>query len=958
VKHHFNLKPTNPFALSLVAMIAMLVVTLSLSGCAGVGAGDRLDTPEVALEIEKYSLDNGLEVILHKDDRLPIVAVNLWYHVGPVNEAAGRTGFAHLFEHMMFQGSAHTEADSFFKHLEKAGASMVNGTTGFDRTNYMEDVPSNQLELALWLESDRMGFLLEKIDQTMLSNQQDVVRNERRQSIENAPYGLPWEEFYHLLFDKSHPYYASVIGSHEDIQAAKLEDVHDFFKQYYAPNNASLAIVGDFDEAATKAWIEKYFGSIPRGPEVEPVDVHTAPISEERRAVVTDKVELPRVLMGWITAPIFTPGDAEAEIAAQIFAGGKASRLYKSLVYEQKIAQDVGATQDSLTLGSVFEVTATAKPGHSAKEIETAIDAELEKFVANGPTQEELAAAKNAILSRIVMGLEKLGGFGGVADRLNYYNHHLGNPYYLNEDLERYAAVTASDVQAFAASALGRDARVIVHAIPGDKKLPPSPATPPIPERAEIEIDRAAIEIETREPWRNEIPQAGPLPTTALARAEEFALSNGLRVYLVESHALPVVAAGLIVRSGSAADPIGLPGLSAFSAAMLDEGTASRDALGVARDLEELGARMSITSQADASYITLRALKGNAAKAMEIMSDVVLAPSFPAVEIERVRDDRITSILQESDSPYRAAVRVLWPALYGSEHPYGHVSSGTAESLGKISRDDLVNFYAGNFNPANAALILAGDFTPSEARTLAEASFGGWTGSGEPAPQPSAGTRAPERVIVVDKPEAPQTMVVMAQTSVERSHPDYEKLKTMNQVMGGLFSSRINMNLRETHGYSYGAWSWLAENRGVGPLFVGSSVRADVTGASVKEMLNEIEGMLQKEVTPEELELAKASISRSLPALFETSRRTVDTVGELYVYDLPANYYEGLPARLGALTAAEVFETTKQHLKPDQMIIITVGDRETIQQQLAPLELGTIAVRMPDEKEASPSPRQ
>jgi zinc protease len=790
-----------------------------------------------------------------------------------------------------------------------------------------------------------MGFLLEKIDQAMLSNQQDVVRNERRQSVENAPYGLPEEEFFHLLFDENHPYYASVIGSHEDIQAAKLDDVHDFFKQYYAPNNASIAIVGDFDEATTRAWLEKYFGSIPRGPEVELVDVHTAPITEERRAVVTDKVELPRVLMGWITAPVLRPGDAEADVAAQILAGGKASRLYKSLVYEQKIAQDVGAGQYSLTLGSVFEINATAKPGHSAKEIEEAIDAELEGFVANGPTQEELTAAKNAILSRIVMGLEKLGGFGGVADRLNYYNHHLGDPGYLNQDLERYAAVTVSDVQAFAASALRRDARAIVHAIPGDKKLPPSPATPPMPETAEIEIDRAEIESETGEAWRNEIPPAGPLPTTALARAEEFALPNGLRVFLVESHALPVMAAGLIVRSGSAADPIGLPGLAAFSAAMLDEGTASRNALGIARDLEELGARMSITSQADASYITLRTLKGNADKAMEIMSDVVLAPSFPTGEIERVRNDRITSIIQESDSPYRAAVRVLKPALYGSEHPYGHVSSGTEKSLAKISRDDLVNFYASNFNPTNAALIVAGDLTLTEARTLAEASFGSWTGSGGETPQPSAGTPAPERVIIVDKPEAPQTMVLMAQTGLERSHPDFEKLDTMNQVMGGLFSSRINMNLREEHGYSYGARSWLAKRRGVGPLLIRSSVRADVTGLSVLEMLSEVEGMLEKEVTPEELELAKASISRSLPALFETSQRTVDTVGELYVYDLPADYYEGLPARIDALTAAEVFEATKRHLEPDQMIIITVGDRGTIQQQLAPLELGTIAVR-------------
>ncbi|MBW2715702.1 MAG: insulinase family protein [Deltaproteobacteria bacterium] len=944
-----NLKSTKPLALSHAVLIVMLAAALSLSGCAGGRARSVVDTPEVALEIEKYTLDNGLEVILHKDDRLPIVAVNLWYHVGPANEAADRTGFAHLFEHMMFQGSAHTEADSFFKHLENAGASMVNGTTDFDRTNYMEDVPSNQLELALWLESDRMGFLLEKVDQTMLSNQQDVVRNERRQSTENAPYGLPEEELYQLLFDENHPYHGNVIGSHEDIQAAKLEDVHDFFKQYYAPNNASIAIVGDFDEDTTKAWIEKYFGSIPRGAAVEPVDVRTAPITEERRAVVTDEVELPRVYMAWITPPIFTPGDAEAMIAAKIFGGGKSSRLYKALVYEQKIAQNVWVGLYPLSLGSVLEISATAKPGHSAKEIEQAIDAELKDFVANPPTPEELTAAKNAFQSQIIRSLEKLGGFGGVADRLNYYNHHLGDPGYLNQDLERFATVTTTDVQAFAASSLGRDARVVVHAIPGEKKLPPNPATPPPPETAEIEI-------ESREPWRNEIPQAGPTPAITLAKAEEFALSNGLRVYVVESHALPVVATALIVRAGSAADPIDQPGLSAFTAAMLDEGTASRDALGIARDLKELGARMRIQSWPDANYITLWSLKRNAAEAMEIMSDVVLAPSFPTNEIERVRDHRITSILQESDSPYNTATRVLWPALYGAEHPYGHVSSGTEESLTKIPRDDLVNFYERGFHPANAALIVAGDLTPTEARTLAETSFGGWAGSGELTPRPSAGERAPERVIVVDKPKAPQTMVLIAQTSVERSHPDYEKLKLMNQVLGGLFSSRLNMNLREKHGYSYGAYSWLTESRGVGPLFVQSSVRADVTGASVEQMLIEVEGMLQKEVTPAELELAKESISRTLPALFETTQRAVETVGELYVYDLPANHYEGLPSRIRALTAAEVFEATKMHLRPDQMTITTVGDHGTIRRQLAPLELGTIVTRTPDGKEVGPSP--
>ena len=297
------------------------------------------------LTFEKYTLPNGLEVILSEDRRLPLVAVNLWYHVGPANEEPGRTGFAHLFEHMMFQGSKHVPGDTHFRSLEGAGASDLNGTTDFDRTNYFETIPANQLELALWLESDRMGYLLDQVDQANLSNQQDVVRNERRQSVENQPYGIVEEALFHQLFPKEHPYYASVIGSHTDIQAAKLEDVKNFFKLYYAPNNASIAIVGDIDKAATKALVEKYFGTLKQGQPVPKPSVQTPPISAERRAVVQDRVELPRVYMAWLTSPIFKPGDADADIVSTALGGGRSSRLYKKLVYEKQIAQDVSAAQ-------------------------------------------------------------------------------------------------------------------------------------------------------------------------------------------------------------------------------------------------------------------------------------------------------------------------------------------------------------------------------------------------------------------------------------------------------------------------------------------------------------------------------------------------------------------------------------------------------------------------------------
>src|SRR6185369_10153470 len=352
------------FGLALAAMLPILMLT----GC--LKRNDQ--PPQVKLDYEKFKLANGLEVILHKDSRLPIVGVNVWYHVGPAKETEGRTGFAHLFEHMMFQGSGHIPEDMHFKYLEGAGASLVNGTTNFDRTNFMEDLPANQLELALWLESDRMGFLLDRLDQKMLSNQQDVVRNERRQSIENAPYGLAEEEVYHQLFPKGHPYYAAVMGSHYDIQAAHVEDVHDFFKKYYAPNNATLAVVGDIDVAKTKALIEKYFATIPSGPAVEPVNVQTPPITQEKRVTLTDQVELPRAYMAWVTSPYFSPGDAEADITARLLGGGKASRMYKALVYDKKIAQDASASQQSASLGSVFQITVTAKPGHTTEELDAA----------------------------------------------------------------------------------------------------------------------------------------------------------------------------------------------------------------------------------------------------------------------------------------------------------------------------------------------------------------------------------------------------------------------------------------------------------------------------------------------------------------------------------------------------------------------------------------------------------
>ena len=475
-----------------------LALAASMAACSAPEPAAPPDIPTI--DFEKITLANGLDVIMVEDHRLPMVAVNLWYHVGPANEEPGRTGFAHLFEHMMFQASKHVPPDQYFRILEGAGASDINGTTDFDRTNYFETLPSNQLELALWLESDRMGYLLDVVDETAFANQQDVVRNERRQGVENQPYGLVQEALFHQLFPKEHPYYASVIGSHADIQAAKLDDVKAFFKQYYTPNNASLAIVGDIDKAETRKLVEKYFGTFARGPEVPKLDVTTPPVNAERRAVVQDRVELPKVYMAWLSSPIYQPGDADADLAARILGGGRSSRLYKKLVYELQIAQDVSVQQYSLTLGSVFNLDATARPGHTAEELEKAINEELAKFRAEGPSAAEIERARNMIETSIVGGLETLGGFGGVADRLNGYNHYLGTPDYLAKDIQRYRDATPESVKAFAAAQLKDDARVVVHGVPGEPDLGPRVPTPP------PTAGTGAEAVNADEPWRAERP--------------------------------------------------------------------------------------------------------------------------------------------------------------------------------------------------------------------------------------------------------------------------------------------------------------------------------------------------------------------------------------------------------------------------------------------------------------------
>ena len=916
---------------------------LVAAGLSAPSAQNRSATGEAPrVPFEKYTLENGLDVILSRDTRLPTVAVNLWYHVGPANEEPGRTGFAHLFEHMMFQSSKHVPPDAHFRLLEGAGATGINGTTDFDRTNYFETVPSNQLELALWLESDRMGYLLDQVDQAALS-QSAGRRSERAPADDRKPSvrhrrrghgsdGLP----------AGHPYYGNVIGSHADIQAAKLEDVQNFFKRYYAPNNASISIVGDFDQGERKKLVEKYFGTLKRGA-AGAADQGRHPADHVASAGASSAIASSCRVCTWPGSRRRSSSRATRTRTCRAFsAAASSSRLYKSLVYEKQIAQDVSAGQESLILGSIFEITATARPGHTPEELEKAIDEELEALRSAAPEAREVERARNTVETQIVSSLES---FRAVANRLNSYNHYLGTPDFLQKDLERFRAVTPETLHRFVREHLQPSARVVVYAVPGQPDLG-APVPTPAPSAAQSPGGGESINAE--ESWRREVPAASAGRALQVPTPESTQLPNGLTLILSERKSIPMVAADLVVRTGSDANPVDMPGLANFTVAMLDEGTESRSALQIADEAAQIGATLGINSSMDASNVNTRALKQHFATALDLMADVVQRPSFPVAEIERQRTSRLAQLVQQRENAAQLAAKTLASVLYGDRHPYGYTELGTEASVKGMSREAMVSFWKQNFVPNNAALVVAGDISMTELRALAEKAFGHWQ-RGSPV-QPALGSPATTeaRVVIVDRPGAPQTQLRVASIGVPRSSPDYRAIQVMNSALGGLFSSRINMNLREEHGYTYGANSQFQFRRGAGPFAIASAVRTDVTAPAVTEIFKEVRGMTAEPMTADELKKSKDALANSLPGAFETNANVAASYANVYIYNLGLDYYGHYAEEVNAISADQTLAAAKRYVVPDKLIVIAIGDRKTIEPELRSLNLGAVEIRDAD----------
>jgi zinc protease len=882
-------------------------------------AQDQLPIPSIPYE--KFVLDNGLTVVVHEDHKAPIVAVNVWYHVGSKNEVDGKTGFAHLFEHLMFNGSEHYN-DDYFKPFDAVGATEMNGTTNSDRTNYFQNVPSTALDMVLWMESDRMCCMNAAVDQARLDEQRGVVQNEKRQG-ENEPYGQVFNLIQESTFPEGHPYDHTVIGSMEDLDAASLDDVHDWFNRYYGPNNATIVIAGDVTAQQALEKVKHYFGGIPPGPPLERHDVWVAQREGAHRQVMQDRVPQARIYKVW-NVPEMTDRQAEyLSLFGDILANGKNSRLYEKLVYQEQVATGVGAFVWGRELGSLFMVTANASPGEDLAAVERMLDAEMQRLLDEGFTGEELGRAKTSSFAGFIRGVERIGGFGGKSDVLASSEVYYGSPDGYQTSLRTIREATEQDIMA-AARKWTRDGVYVLE-------------VQPFPQLAAAETKVAR---DDGPPFPDEFPDVG---FTEYERAE---LDNGLDLIVARHPAVPVVEFSLLVDAGYAADKDGTLGTANLALDMMDEGTGRMDALEIAAAMTRLGAHIGLGSNLDTSFATLSALKANLEPSLELYADVVLNPTFPGEELERLRALQIAGIQQELVQPFAMALRLFPQLIYGAEHAYSipFTGTGTLDSVRSMTRDDLVGFHRTWFRPNNATMIVVGDASMSEIEPLVREYFAGWE-AGD-VPEKNIGTSdlgETSTVHVVDRPGSEQAVIIAGHVVPPYSNPDKLALSAANDVLGGSFTARLNMNLREDKHWSYGARSVVVDARGPRPFLAYAPVQTDKAAESMAEIQKELEAIVNsRPPTAEEVQKIKDRNTLTLPGRWETSSSVLSSIGEVVRFELDENYWDIYPERVRALDVEAVSGAADRYLHPQRLVWVVVGDWSRIEEGVRALNLGEI----------------
>jgi zinc protease len=916
-------------------LTALFMATLLLPVLSSCQAGG----PEFHIDYQQYQLDNGLSVVLHEDHSDPVTAVAILYHVGSDREEVGKTGFAHLFEHMMFQSSQHVGEDQFFQKIQAAGG-MLNGGTSSDQTIYFEVVPKNSLQMVLWLESDRMGYLLPTVTTEALLNQQGVVQNEKRQGVDNQPYGQTSYVIDKLLYPTGHPYNWQVIGSFEDLANATVEDVRDFFRKWYGPQNATLVIAGDLDVAQTRAWVEKYFGEIPAGATQGDPQPQNVSLTESRRAYHEDDfARSPELNMVFPTVESYTEDSYALSILGELFSQGKKAPLYKVVVEEEKLAPSVSAFNRSREITGSFGIRIRAFPNVPLSDVEAAIQEAFARFEADGFTEEDL----NRIKARTETSF--YGGISSVLSKsfqLASYNEFAGSPGFIAEDIANRLAVTSDDVWRVYDTYIKDKPFVLTSFVPRGQTglVAEGSQLFVIPEDPEgLESAAAGMEVPPVDPLpssfdRSVEPQKGPAPSITVPTIWTHTYANGLRLYGIEQHEVPLVQFSLTLRGGVLKDAIEKVGVANLVSDVMMEGTANKSPLELEEAIEELGARITMGTGRQSISLGANGLKSKTGEIFALAQEILLEPRWDETEFARIKDETIENINRQSVNPGAVASNVFNRLVYGENSILGKNSLGTMESVRAITMDDLKAYYEANFSPTVSHLVIAGDITQAEAvelfrpleeswpaREVAEASW--------PEPQPQPRTR----LYFVDIPGARQSQIYVGQLGLSQLNPDYHAVDVMNYELGGSFNGVLNMILREEKGFTYGAGSGFGGGIYPGTFVASSSVQSAATMESVEIFRDEI-ARYREGISQEDLDFTKNAMILSNALRFETAGALLGMLNTIATYERPFDYVLEEEQTTRDMTLDRHRELAQEYLDPSHMIYLVVGDAAT---QMAPL---------------------
>ncbi len=940
---------THRFAAASLSALALALAVPFSPALADNHAGHSAAAPEATADLEalvsqvkipyeEFTLENGLTVLVHEDRKAPVVNVTVWYNVGSKDEPKGQTGFAHLFEHLMFNGSENAPED-YFQYLAEMGATDYNGTTWFDRTNYFQTVPKPALERALWLESDRMGYLLGAVTQGKLDNQRGVVQNEKRQG-DNQPGGLVYYEVLETLFPEGHPYRHSTIGSMADLDAASMADVKAWFTENYGPNNATLVLAGDISAAEARPLVEKYFGAIARGPVNTPAQADVPTLQQPVRKTFKDQVAATSVSRYWPVQGLTGEDRIALDVGAAILGGLASSRLDNVLVRDEQLAVSVSAGNAAYQRVGMLEVEATAKAGVDIAVLEKRMDEVIADLIANGPTEDEVRRAVTSNLAGTIRGLEQVGGFNGKAQALAEGEVLTGDPAFYAREFETLATLTPAEVQAALAKWMTRPAMTVILE-PGERDATYEEAASVQAEGDNAsERDRAGEEISV-----SKVRPKPPIDTIAsldFPDVERATLANGMKVTYVQRTAVPATWVAMSFNAGSAADPAGKAGLEGLTMALFDEGTKNLSAQAIAETGERLGANVSVGGGDDRSTFTLAALSANLAPSLDLMRQIMREPAFNPADLERVRSQTITGIRRAMKSPQGIAQRTLTPELFGEGTPYGAIT--TVASVSSITRDDLIAFKDSWIRPDNGEVFVISDKPLGEVVSALNTAFGNWSAPATPKGSKSVtANQAAEgkRIILVNRPNSPQSFILGAQvTPLDAGDPEFIAFGSANNSLGGNFLARLNMNLRETKGWSYGVRGGAQARENAVIYAISGGVQADRTGDSLAEMIRETEEFLTvKGVTPDELERNKASEIGALPGRYETSPAVLGALQGNALFGRPDNYQETLASIYRDQTAEALDAVARDAIDTDRFVWVVVGDASKVRAQLEPLGL-------------------